>query len=392
MTIDDFDRPPDRRGTGSFKWDLHRNSEALPFWVADMDFASPSAVVEAVTARAAHGVYGYAYPKVSEEEAVLHYLRKRHGLRPEGSWLVWLPGLVPSLSTVAAMAEARGARSALTCTPIYPPFLQCPADGNLEALSIPLRLEESGKRGRWAFDREAMENAVRPDTGLFLLCNPHNPVGRVYARDELEWLGDFCERHDLLFCSDEVHCDLILNEEATSHVCALHLDESLRERTVVLMSASKTYNVAGIGCAFAVIPDGRLRVAFRRAMGGRVPPVNVFGYASTEAAFRQGEPWRLELLEYLRENQELLRRHFEDQHPELPVVPAEATYLAWIDLRPLGLERPGSYFQGEGLILSEGSDFGSPGFVRWNLGCSRELLQTGLERFSRAVENLRASA
>lgn len=381
-----FDDPPERLGTGSLKWDLQGGKGGLPFWVADMDFASPAEVVQALSSRAAHGVYGYAFPKVSEKEAVLRYLRKRHGIQAEGNWLVWLPALVPALSTAATLAKARGAGSSLTCTPVYPPFLSCPGDGELESLAVPL--SEDVDSGRATFDREAMEASVRRDTGVFLLCNPHNPVGRVYTREELEWLGEFCRRHDLILCADEVHCDLILDDARTPHVSALHLDPSLRDRTIVLMSASKTYNIAGVGCAFAVIPDGKLRVAFRRAMGGRVPPVNVFGYPATEAALSHGEPWRQDLLVYLRENHEVLQAFFREHHSEFPVARAEATYLAWIDLRKLGRERAAAALEPHGVILSEGRDFGAPGFVRWNLGCSRAMLREGLRRFSRGVENL----
>ena len=381
-----FDDTQDRRRSGSLKWDLHDDGDALPFWVADMDFESPPEVVAFMEDRASHGVYGYAHPKTSEVEAVLSYLDQRHGIAAEGRWLVWLPGLVPSLSVAAGVAKAQGAGSSLTCTPVYPPFLSCPSDAGLESLTVALC---EGGPGRSTFDREAMETAVRPDTGLFILCNPHNPVGRVYRREELDWLGAFCQRHDLLLCSDEVHCDLIFDEEATPHLSLLHLDPELRERSMVLMSASKTYNIAGIGCAFAVIPDGRLRKAFCRVMGGWLPPVNVFGYGATEAAFRYGEPWRRALLGYLQDNHRFLMQYMEEHHPRLVLASAEATYLAWLDVRPLGLERPATYFQGFGITLSDGTDFGTPGYLRWNVGCSRTHLAEGLRRFSRGADDLK---
>ena len=385
MSAFSFDQPPSRRGSGSLKWDLYGRDEALPFWVADMDFASPPEVIEAVRERAVHGVYGYAFPKTSEKAAVLEYLRKRHGIEAEGSWIVWLPALVPALSTSAILAKMRGARSSITATPVYPPFMKCPEDGELESLSVLLC---EGNDGRLTFDREGLEAAVRPDTGLFILCNPHNPVGRVYTRSELEWLGDFCQRHDLLLCSDEVHCDLILDEAKTPHVSLLHLDPAWRERTVVLMSASKTYNIAGIGCAFAVIPDSKLRVAFRQAMGGRLPPVNVFGYAATEAALRHGEGWRRQLIAYLVQNHRVLAEFLAQRCPAVGLTPVEATYLAWLDLRALELENPHWFFRERGLVLSNGADFGASGFLRWNVGCARSLLVEGLERFAEALENL----
>ncbi|MGY8687109.1 MAG: MalY/PatB family protein, partial [Verrucomicrobiales bacterium] len=236
--------------------------------------------------------------------------------------------------------------------------------------------------GHYSFDREALEAAVRPDTGLFILCNPHNPVGRVYTREELEWLGDFCLRHDLLFCSDEVHCDLILDEESTPHISLLHLDPEIRDRSIVLMSASKTYNIAGIGCAFALIPDSKLRTAFRRAMGGWVPPVNVFGYTATEAAFCHGEPWRKALLVHLRNQHQILADYLSAHHPEVRLTKAEATYLAWTDVRGLGIAEPAAHFQKHGIALSNGADFGASGYLRWNLGCSSSMLEEGLRRFT----------
>lgn len=385
MASTNFDQAPNRRGSGSLKWDLFDQGDTLPFWVADMDFESPPAVIEALQARASHGVFGYACATREEKEAVLEYLYRVHGIQAPGSWMVWLPGMVPALSVAAAVAKDRGASSSLCTTPVYPPFLKSPGDAGLESLSVSLCQEETG---RWTFDREALEAAVRPDTGLFILCNPHNPVGTVFTREELEWLGDFCKRHDLLLCSDEIHCDLILNEEETPHISALHLSESLRERTIVLMAASKTYNIAGIGCAYALIPDGHLRTAYRKASGGWLPPVSVFGYTATEAAYRHGEPWRQELLEHLRGNHQRLAAYLQEHHAEIKVTPVQATYLAWLDVRSLGIEKPQPFFQENGLTFSNGADFGAPGYLRWNLGCTRAVLEEGLERFTAAIRTI----
>ncbi len=385
MASTDFDNAPNRRGTGSLKWDIFDQGGTLPFWVADMDFESPPEVIEALQARVAHGVFGYAYATQGEKDAVLEYLYRVHGIQAPGAWMVWLAGMVPALSVAAAVARERGALSSLCTTPVYPPFLKSPGDAGLESLSVSLCQDVNG---RWTFDRDALENTVRPDTGLFILCNPHNPVGTVFTRDELEWLGNFCERHDLLLCSDEIHCDLILDEEKTPHVSALHLSESLQERTIVLMAASKTYNIAGIGCAYALIPDGKLRTAYRKASGGWVPPVSVFGYPATEAAYRHGEPWRQDLIEYLRGNHRLLGEYLQEHHSEINLTPAQATYLAWLDMRPLDIEKPRLFFQEHGLTFSDGVDFGAPGYLRWNLGCTRAVLTEGFERFTSAIRSI----
>ncbi len=382
--LDSFDQSPDRRDSGSLKWDLH-SGDALPFWVADMDFCSPQEVISAVRQRVEHGVYGYAYPSKDEKAAILDYLRKRHGISAQGSWIVWVPGMVPALNAVNALAANRGAGSSLTATPIYPPFLHAPAEVGLASLRVPLARDPVSHL--LTFDFPKLEKAAREDSGLFMLCHPHNPVGRVFSRDELDVLSEFCCRHDLLVCSDEIHCDLILDESKTPHRSLLHY-ENLYNRLIVLMSASKTYNIAGIGCAFAIIPDAKLRVAFRKAAGAWLPPVNVFGYAATAAAYRHGEPWRLALLEYLRGNFEMLRLHLNENHREIHLEAPEATYLAWLDVRQLPVDYPDAFFKDHGLIFSNGTAFDAPGFIRWNFGCPRSLLDQGLERFTAALKAL----
>ncbi len=378
-----FDQTPERRGSGSLKWDIYGNKDVLPFWVADMDFESPPEVLEALHQRVAHGVFGYTLPTTDEKAAVLNYLRRRHGYTGEGSALVWLPGMVPALTIASAVAKSRGATSALTCTPVYPPFLKGPKDVGLEVRSVPL-VEDPVSR-RLTFNFAAMEKCVDAETGLFILCNPHNPVGRAYSKDELSELIDFCNRQDLLLCSDEIHCDLILDDAKTPHHSLLGFEGDVQQREIVLMAASKTYNIAGIGCAFAVIPDGQLRIAFRKAAGGWVPPVNAFGYPATAAAFRHGESWRQGLLVRLRENEAILRRHLGLHHPEITMAPIEATYLAWLDVRALNLKNPQAFFQERGIGLSDGTDFGGPGFLRWNFGCSKAVLEEGLARFTKAL-------
>ncbi|MEM7387014.1 MAG: aminotransferase class I/II-fold pyridoxal phosphate-dependent enzyme, partial [Verrucomicrobiota bacterium] len=196
---------------------------------------------------------------------------------------------------------------------------------------------------------------------------------------------DFCSRHDLIICSDEIHCDLIL-EPGRPHVSILNFEE-FQDRTILFMAASKTYNLAGLGCAYAVIPNPELRQRFQAASGGLLPPVNLFGYAATEAAYRYGETWRQQLLVYLRENRDHLMDFIKNRIPSLQVSPIEATYLAWIDVRELGQERPIPYFHRHGLGLSNGKDFGAPGHVRFNFGCSRALLNEGLERMKTAADS-----
>ena len=375
----DFTTRMNRKGTGSLKWRKYEEGEILPMWVADMDFFSPPEVIEALRDRVDHGVFGYTVPTPEAETETLAYLQRRHGLEVDGGELVWLPGLVQGLNLVCRAAGKSG-DGVMVNTPVYPPFLSAPLFSDRKRITSDL-IEENG---RWTFDREGMERAVTPETRLFILCNPHNPVGRVFSREELEWLLDFCERHDLWICSDEIHCDLIF--EDVPHIPMLALGERAARRTIAFYSPSKTYNLPGLACAYAVIPNPELRNAFRKACRGIITEVNCFGYTGCAAAYRHGEPWRREMLQVLRANRDLIRDTLATRHPEVTMPEMEATYLAWLDLRAYGFEHPAAHFEAHGLGLSNGMDFGAPrGFLRLNFGCPTQVLEEGLDRLGRAL-------
>ncbi|MBL8448744.1 MAG: PatB family C-S lyase [Dechloromonas sp.] len=368
-----FDTAPDRRGSDSVKWGRYAGRDVLPLWVADMDFAAPPAVIEALRQRVEHGVFGYPQPWPSLTESVLAYLDDRYGWSIQAEWLVWLPGLVTGLN-LACRAAAGGV---LTATPVYPPFLGAPAHAGLSLARADLVLEG----GRWTWDWGALQAACQPETRLLLLCHPHNPVGRCWDDDELQALAEFAARHDLLVCSDEIHCDLIL--EGRRHRPFATLGPECAARSITLMAPSKTYNVPGLGCAFAVIPDASLRRAFRRAMDGIVPHVNLFGLVACEAALRHGGAWHRDLIAYLAANRDAVQAAVAAL-PGLAMAPVEATYLAWIDARGLGQTRPAAHLERHGLGLSEGADFGAPGWVRLNFGCPRTTLDSALARLAAA--------
>ena len=376
-----FDRTPDRSSTGSLKWDRYEGRDVLPFWVADMDFRSPQPVVDALKERCDHGVFGYTEASESVVEAVREYLGSVHGWTIDPSWLVWFPGMVPALNVTCRAFEG----GVITAIPVYPPFLTAPDFAGKPLVQVPLAVSEN----HWEYDWDAMERAITPDTRVLLLCNPHNPVARVFRREELERVVAFCRRHDLVLCSDEIHCDLILDPER-EHVTTASLGESAAARTIALFSPSKTYNLAGLACAYAVIPDPDIRRAFRRAARGIITEVNAMGYTACEAAYRHGEPWRKALIEQLRANRDRVGAFFSEHAPEAGLWPMEATYLAWIDLRAYGLARPAATFEKYGVGLSDGAAFGSPGFVRLNFGCPPEMLERGLERIGRAFAAIRA--
>ena len=369
----DFDEPVDRRATASDKWDRYAGRDVLPLWVADMDFRAPPPVLEALHRRVEHGVFGYTSPSRELVETTIDMLATQYQWSVEPEWLVWLPGLVPGLH-IAARSVGDPGEAVATFTPIYPPFLAAPARADRVRIDVPL----AGPDGTIDFDE--LERAVAPGTRMLMFCNPQNPTGRVYRRDELEALAEFCQRRDLVLCSDEIHCGLIL-EPGLQHVPAASLDPDFARQTLTLLAPSKTYNIAGLGCSLAVIPDPALRRRFREARAGFVPGVNTLGLTAALAAWRDCADWHADLIEYLRGNRARVVEAVEAE-PALSMTAPEATYLAWIDARTLDARDPAAACEDAGLGLSDGRDFGAPGFLRLNFGCPRATLAQALERLS----------
>ncbi len=370
-----FDTPIDRRGSDSFKWGKYAGRDILPLWVADMDFAAPPAVLAALHRRIEHGVFGYGGPWPSLTESVLAHLQGEYGWSIEPEWLVWLPGLVTGLNVACRAVDGE----VLTATPIYPPFLSAPHFSGRKLNRVDLALDNN----RWQWDMAAVQQATTAATRLFLFCHPHNPVGRCWSRDELLALADYAERNDLVVCSDEIHCGLILDADKR-HIPFASLSPAAAQRSITLLAPSKTFNIPGLGCAFAVIPNPALRRQFERAMHGIVPHVNVLGLAACEAALRHGGDWHRELIAYLHGNRDRVAATMASL-PGVRMAPVEATYLAWIDVRDLRLAKPAAHFEAHGIGLSDGADFGAPGWLRLNFGCPRATLDEALTRFERAV-------
>ncbi len=360
------------------KWDRYAGRDVLPLWVADTDFRAPPAVLEALRERVEHGVFGYTLPPPDLVEAVREELAGSYRWEVPPEWLVWLPGLVVGLN-VACRAVGGDGDAVLTTVPVYPPFLSAPGHSRRRLQTAPMR------RGpeRWELDLECLERAITPRTRLFLLCSPHNPCGRAFTDRELAQVADLCERNDLVLCSDEIHCGLILDPN-TRHRPAATLDPAVARRTITLLAPSKTYNLPGLGCSLAVISDPQLRHRFRAAMAGIVPSVNTFGFVAAQAAYRHGAAWHHDLLAYLRANRDRVTRAVAAM-PGLEMTPVEATYLAWIDARQLDLADPTAFFEAHGVGLSDGREFGGPGFVRLNFGCTRATLEEALRRMGEAL-------
>jgi len=377
----DFDTIIDRRNTACEKWGRYKGTDILPMWVADMDFASPPEVIAALQKRVSHGVFGY--PKVPQAlvSAVQEALRTDYHWTVNAKWLVWLPGLVTGLN-VTCRAVGQAGDGVMTAIPIYPPFLTSPQFSGRELITVPLMASEQ----KWEIDFEALAAAVTPTTKLLLWCNPQNPAGRIFTRKELTDLAAFCDRHGLVICSDEIHADLRIDPDAP-HIPMATLNPSIADRTITLMAPSKTYNIAGLGCSFAVISNDRLRRKFKRAMAGIVPQINTLAYTAALAAYRYGKPWLTALLDYLRQNHHQVLTTVTAM-PGLTMKPVEATYLAWIDARALEIESPAFFFEKAGVGFNNGADFGLPGFVRLNFGCPKKMLDQGLARMQAALGKL----
>ena len=389
MTFD-FDTPLNRADTDSQKWQKYAGRDILPMWVADMDFKCAPAIVAALHERVAHGLFGYARPVKSTTDTVVAALALRYGWTIEPAWLVWLPGLVVGLN-VTAQAFAEPGDEVLTLAPVYPPFMTAPKNSARVSVTVPFVLRSGGPAlspvEGWTINWDALARAVTPKTKLFYLCNPHNPLARVWRRDEVARLAEFCVRHNLVLCSDEIHCDLIL-DPALPHVPTALISPEIAARTITLMAPSKTYNIPGLGTSFAIIPDAKLRTRFVRATAGIVAEVNNLGYVACEAAYRDCEPWRQALLAYLRGNRDFLLEFVARELPGVRVeAPIEATYLAWLNVEALKLADPIAQFEKHGVGLSEGAYFGAKKgtHVRLNFGCTRATLAEGLRRMKTAL-------
>ena len=387
----DFDKPVDRRGTDCLKFDraerFHRSSDLLPLWVADMDFETSPDIVEAIRERAAHGVFGYTSPGPDYFAAIDSWCSGHFGWHIEARQVTTTPGVVYALATaVRAFTEPDDA--IIIQQPVYYPFSEVVIDNGRELVNSSLVYDGH----TYSMDLEDFERKVT-DSGakLFILCNPHNPVGRVWTPVELEQVADICLRHDVTIVSDEIHMDFA--RPGFTHTPLATLSEDIAQHCIICTSASKTFNLAGLQVANIVIPNRELRQTFRSEMNAAgYWGANLLGLTATQAAYEKGEPWLTELKDYLEGNWMLLEDVFQTRIPELVLIPAESTYLAWIDCRSLGMpaEELERFIEDEaGLWLDCGHMFGEAGtgFIRINLATQRAFLERALDQLACAVEH-----
>ncbi|MDN4502771.1 PatB family C-S lyase [Alteromonadaceae bacterium BrNp21-10] len=372
-----FEQVPVRQDTFSFKWEKYKGKDILPMWVADTEFRCAQPILDALQQRVEHGVLGYTLPAqyTPANEAVSRWLNRQYGWQIQPEWLVWTPGVVPAFNVVCK-AYCQPGDKVLIQTPNYPPLLAAPALNGLQRVDIPTVIDN----GRWNIDFDELEKqAADPLCKLFIVCNPMNPVGSVFSEAELLRIADICQRHNVLLCSDEIHCDLILDEQI-KHIPAGKVP-GLQDKSITLMAASKTFNVAGLGASFAIIPDATLRRQFSQAAMGIVPWVNVLGLVATEAAFTLCDDWHQQQLSYLRANREYLLEQI-NKIDGLNALSPQATFLLWVDGSELDVASPQAWCEARGVGPSPGADFGEKQFFRINYGCPRNHLEQAIARLT----------
>ena len=389
----DFDRLIDRRGTNCLKWDGCRRvfgrDDLLPMWVADMDFAAPPAVMDAIKDRADHGVFGYIQGPEPAFAALTSWLEERHGWRILTDWCVVTPGVVSALSLVVLALTEPGDEIVIQ-PPVYPPFFSVVR--NQSGSCSRTRCVRGMDGTSWISDNLEILLNRHDRVRMLILCSPHNPVGRVWERAELTRLGELCLSHNVLVVSDEIHADIVF--DGLRHVCTASISEELQSRTITLTAPSKTFNLAGLATSAVIISHPELRREFQELQRRlRFSAENIFGLAAMEAVYRHGEDWLRELLGYLEGNRDFLLAFLAERTPGIKAVRPEGTYLAWLDCRGLGMDgdRLRRFLIDEAKVgLNDGRDFGpmGEGFARLNFGCPRALLQEGLERLAAAAGRL----
>lgn len=380
MTLN-FDLWVDRSHSDSVKWNKYNNQDVIPLWVADSDFTSPPQVIKELQQRVAEGVFGYGFTPPELTDLVVSRLAERYDWKIQPEWIVWLPGLVCGLN-VAVRANVTQQQTSLIPIPMYPPFIQAAQSEGRVYKAVPVKQQQQ----RWVADVASVESQLDGSEKLLMLCNPYNPGGTVYRREELLEQQAFAKRHDLVVCSDEIHCDLIL-EPGLRHIPFASLNDDAGQRSITLLSPSKTFNLAGLGASMAIIPNADLRRKFVETSNGIVPHVNILAFVAATAAYRDGDEWLNAQLDYLRGNRELLTSRINGM-PGLKLLAPEGTYLGWIDASALPVADPYRFFVDAGVGFTSGAEFGEPLFVRINFACQRALLEKALDRMDAALQDL----
>ncbi|MDX1809076.1 MAG: PatB family C-S lyase [Sulfurospirillaceae bacterium] len=378
--MNDFDKRIDRLGTHCAKWDKYQDQDVIPAWVADMDFHSPSCLNEALIKRVEHGVFGYTKIDESTIQATIDFIKRHHDWDIKEEWIVWTHGVVVSMNIACRMLLEND--EIITTTPVYPHFIKAPKNAQKKVTQVPLRKVNN----RWSIDFDEFESHINSYCKLFLFCNPHNPGGTVFTREELEKISDICIKHDLLICTDEIHADLVINPDI-KHIPIASLNADIKERSITLMAPSKTFNIAGLQSSFAIIPNKELRLRFEKELTGIGGGINLLAITATKSVYSDGDDWLKDLKSYLLENFNLVK-DFVHKNKNLKMLSNDASFLAWIDCSALKVKNPYEFFLQFGVGLSEGAGFGDANFVRLNFGTNKETLRKILTRMQTALDSL----
>ncbi len=374
---------PDRRNSDSIKWRFY-GDDVLPLWVADMDFTSPSEVIQALHERVTHGVFGYAAESRTLAELVVERMQRLYGWKINLDDILLLPGVISGFNLICQAVTQPG-ESILIQPPIYPPFFEAAKNAGTREIQCGLIRQNDGG---YEVDFAAFINAIQPDTKCFLFCTPHNPVGKVYNRQELLTIAEICLAQHVIICSDEIHSDLVYSGH--QHIPIASLDKEIGKHAVTLIAPSKTFNIAGLDCSILICENKELMERIKAAKHGILGGVNVLGVTAAVAAYRHGQPWLDAILKTLEENRDFLCKNIKETMPKIKVNPPQATYLAWLDCRTTGIEGdPYEYFlKNAKVALSCGSIFGKEGegFVRMNFGCDQSILEEALKRMRQSME------
>lgn len=378
----DFDTPVSRKGTNSHKWDVAGNENLLPMWVADMDFRTAPAIVDALRRRVEHGIFGYTRVPDSYYDAVTGWFARRHGWTMDRDWIIYTSGVVPALSAIIKALTFPGDK-VLVQTPVYNCFFSSVRNNGCGLVSSPL--VHTGDT--FVMDYDDLERkAADPAVKLMILCNPHNPAGRVWTREELVRAGEICIRHGVTVISDEIHCELVM--PGYTYTPFASVSEEFSRHSVTCVSPSKAFNIAGLQIADIVCEDAGRRAKIDRAINvNEVCDVNPFGVIATEAAYNDSEDWLEQLIGYINGNYQYMKEFCENNLPDFPIAVLEGTYLVWMDCRKAGMsseELGKRLLDGTGLMLNAGTMYGAEGegFMRWNIACPRASLAEGLRRFA----------
>lgn len=368
-----------RAGSDSVKWNAV-SGDVLPMWVADMDIQCPPPVLEAIQKRAVYPYFGYPYTQDELKKHIVAHYEKLYGAKVDPEWIVWIPSVIPGVVTAMQMTGGEFMYS----VPMYDHIRRLDAEAKMPVTEVPLKRDE---HGRYAMDIDALEKAVTPKVKSLILCNPHNPVGRVYTREELEELWAFCKKHDLLVISDEIHCEFDFEKR---HIPFFSLNAEAAQHSVTASSAGKICNIPGLPMGFVIIPNDELRAKFVSQQDGLQPSGNVVTIAAYEKAYDGScDEWKNELRSYLIENRDFAELRF-NVIPEIKTPHNEGTYLLWLDCSGLGVENPSEFFLEKAHVkVSDGAIYGEPQCVRFNYGCTHAQLEMAIDRMEKAISDLR---